>query len=82
MYVQALIINAFLILAIPRVLSKPTGVTSIDEFVKYLRAQQAFLVSSSILLALVLYGTQYWIERSGVDVNDVATSSIKSFEKA
>lgn len=82
MYVQALIINAFLILAIPRVLSKPTGVTSIDEFVTYLRAQQAFLVSSSILLTLVLYGTQYWIERSGVDVNDVATSSIKSFEKA
>lgn len=82
MYVQALIINAFLILAIPRVLSKPTGVTSIDEFVTYLRAQQAFLVSSSILLALVLYGTQYWIERSGVDLNDVATSSIKSFEKA
>lgn len=84
MIVQALLINAFLILAIPRVISKPIGVTFIDEFVTYLRAQQTFLVSSSLLLAIVLYATQYWLERSG-DASatmDGPTSPIKAFEKA
>ena len=84
MIVQALIINAFLILAIPRVISKPIGVTFIDEFVTYLRAQQTFLVSSSLLLAIVLYATQYWLERSG-DANssmEGPISPIRDFEKA
>jgi len=62
MYVQALLVNAALILVIPRVIQKPIGVPVIDEFVTYLRAQQSFLVSSTLLLALVLYLTQYWIE--------------------
>jgi len=78
MIVIALLINAFLILAIPRVISKPIGVTFIDEFVTYLRAQQTFLVSSSLLLAIVLYATQYWLERS----SEGPTSPTKSFEKA
>lgn len=84
MIVQALIVNTFLILAIPRVISKPIGVTFIDEFVTYLRAQQTFLVSSSLLLTIVLYATQYWLERSG-DANDIMDgpmSPTKSFEKA
>ena len=64
MYVQALIINALIIMIIPRVLTKPIGVPVIDEFVVYLKAQQAFLVASSLLLALVMYLTNYWIEYS------------------
>ena len=81
MYVQALIINAFLILAVPRVFSQPTGIKFLDEFVTYLRAQQTFLVSSSLLLAIVLYGTQYWLDKASDSM--VAPSSPKSpFEKA
>jgi hypothetical protein len=61
-YVQALIINALIIMIIPRVLTKPVGVPAIDEFVVYLKAQQAFLVASSLLLALTMYLTNYWVE--------------------
>lgn len=62
MYVQALLINALLIMIIPRVLTKPIGVQFIDEFIIYLRAQQAFIVASSLLMALVLYLTQKWLD--------------------
>jgi uncharacterized membrane protein len=62
MYAQALIINALIIMVVPRVLTKPIGVPVLDEFVVYIKAQQAFLVASSLLLALVLYLTNYWIE--------------------
>jgi hypothetical protein len=62
MYAQALIINALIIMVVPRVLTKPIGVPVIDEFVVYIKAQQAFLVASSLMLALVLYLTNYWIE--------------------
>lgn len=62
MYVQALLINALLIMIIPRVLTKPIGVPVIDEFVVYLKAQQAFIVASSLLMALVLYLTQKWLD--------------------
>jgi hypothetical protein len=63
MYVQALLVNAAIVLVVPRVFTKPVGIQAFDEFVSYLRAQQAFIVYSSVLLALVLYGTNYWIER-------------------
>lgn len=79
MYIQALIVNAFLILFIPRLLSRPTGIQVVDEFVTYLRAQQTFLVSSSLLLAIVIYATQYWIEHSAE--NSGPTSPIRSFVK-
>lgn len=62
MYAQALIINALIIMIVPRILTKPIGVPVIDEFVVYIKAQQAFLVASSLLLALVLYLSNYWIE--------------------
>jgi len=70
-YVQALIVNALLIMIIPRIITKPLGIQVIDDFVIYLRAQQAFLISSSAMLALVLYLTNYWIKRS----NDLPTTS-------
>lgn len=65
MYVQALIVNALLILIVPRIITKPLGVQVVDDFVTYLRAQQAFLVLSSAMLALVLYLTNYWVEKNG-----------------
>jgi len=81
MYIQALIINAALILLIPRVIQKPIGVSFIDEFVTYLRAQQSFLVSSSLLLALVLYLAQLWIEKSGDQGSGPDTPTV-SYDKA
>jgi hypothetical protein len=64
MYVQALLINAILILIIPRLFTKPVGVQAFDDFVNYLRAQQTFLLSSSLTLGLVLYLTNYWLEKN------------------
>lgn len=81
MYIQALIINAALILLIPRVIQKPIGVSFIDEFVTYLRAQQSFLVSSSLLLALVLYLAHLWIEQGGDQGGGPDTPSL-SYDKA
>jgi hypothetical protein len=81
MYVQALLINAALILVIPRVIQKPIGVSFIDEFVTYLRAQQSFLVSSSLLLAIVLYLTQYWLEYGQGEGSGPTTPTV-SFDKA
>jgi hypothetical protein len=79
MYAQALIINALIIMIVPRVLTKPIGVPVIDEFVVYIKAQQAFLVASSLMLALVLYMTNYWIEYA--DKSEGATSPKSPFVK-
>jgi energy-converting hydrogenase Eha subunit F len=79
MYVQALVVNAALIMVIPRIIQKPIGISVIDEFVAYLRAQQTFLVSSSLLLALVLYITNYWISYS--EANDSPMTPKSPFVK-
>jgi len=79
MYAQALIINALIIIAVPKILTKPIGVPVIDEFIVYLKAQQAFLVASSLLLALVLYLANYWIEYASK--SEVPTSPKSPFVK-
>jgi hypothetical protein len=71
MYVQALLVNAAIVIVVPRVFTKPVGIQAFDEFVSYLKAQQAFIVYSSVLLALVLYGSNYWIEHGA------ATEAVK-----
>jgi hypothetical protein len=58
----ALIVNLAIVYALPRLFANPTGFKAFDDFVSYLKAQQAFLGFSSILLAVVLYGTMYYIE--------------------
>lgn len=73
MYVQALVVNAALIMIVPRILQKPIGISVVDEFVAYLRAQQAFLVSSSLLLALVIYLANYWISYSADNIDSPMT---------
>jgi hypothetical protein len=78
MYVQALLINALIILLVPRILSKPVGFQALDDFVLYLKAQQAFLVYSSVMLALVIYATNYWLEYSNnADVMSPISSRVK-----
>lgn len=68
----ALVINLVLIFALPRLFSNPTGFKAFDDFVSYLKAQQAFLGFSSVLMAIVLYATAYYMlnygsEHSGSD---------------
>jgi hypothetical protein len=61
----ALVINLAIIFVLPKLFTKPTGFKAFDDFVSYLKAQQTFLGFSSILLAIVLYGTAYYIKSEG-----------------
>jgi hypothetical protein len=57
----ALFINFVIVYLVPRVFRKPTGVQLVDDLVLYLNAQKDMLVSSSIVVALAVYGSHYWI---------------------
>lgn len=62
--VIALVINVAIVYIVPKIFAKPTGVKAFDDFVSYLKAQQAFIGFSSVLLAIVLLGAQYYLEKS------------------
>jgi hypothetical protein len=59
----AVVINLAIIYILPRLFSKPTGFKAFDDFVSYLKAQQAFLGFSTVLLAIVLYATEYYMKQ-------------------
>jgi len=61
----ALAINFLLVYLVPRIIKKPTGIQIIDDVVLYLNSQKGFLLASSIVLAGIIYGANYWIESSG-----------------
>jgi hypothetical protein len=74
----ALVINLVFIFALPRVFVNPTGFKAFDDFVSYLKAQQAFLGFSSVLLAVIMYATSYYIlnygdEARGADHGELMT---------
>jgi hypothetical protein len=58
----ALVINFLIVWIVPRVIKKPTGVQVIDDTVLYLNSTKSFLLSSSIVIALVMYGAHYWVD--------------------
>ena len=61
----ALVINLTLIFARPRLFSAPTGFKAFDDFVSFLKAQQAFLGFNAVLLAVVMYATSYYMVHYG-----------------
>jgi hypothetical protein len=61
----SLVINLVLIFALPRIFVNPTGFKAFDDFVSYLKAQQAFLGFSTVLMAIVLYATSYYMLNYG-----------------
>jgi hypothetical protein len=58
----ALAINFLIVWLVPRVIKKPTGVQVIDDTILYLNSTKSFLLSSSIVIALVVYGAHYWVD--------------------
>lgn len=62
----ALFINFVLVRIVPKILTKPTGFKPVDDMVLYLNTQDGFLLSSSLVLALVIWLTHYWIDSSAV----------------
>jgi formate hydrogenlyase subunit 4 len=69
----ALAINFVIVYAVPRLIKKPTKIKIIDDIVLYLNTQQSFLLSSSIILALVVYGSHYWMQSEGKEVGTSKT---------
>jgi hypothetical protein len=62
----ALFINFLLVRVVPKIVTKPTGFGPVDDVVLYLNTQDGFLLSSSLVLALVIYLTHYWMDSSSV----------------
>jgi hypothetical protein len=58
----ALAINFLIVWIVPRVIKKPSGVQVIDDTVLYLNSTKSFLLSSSIVIAIVMYGAHYWVD--------------------
>jgi hypothetical protein len=61
----ALVINLTLIFALPRLFSSPTGFKAFDDFVSFLKAQQAFLGFNAVLLSVVMYAASYYMVHYG-----------------
>ena len=57
----ALVINFVLVYLVPRLIKKPTKIQVIDDLVLFLNSQKDFLVASSIVVAIVTYGSHYWV---------------------
>ena len=60
----ALFVNFILVRVVPKIVTKPTGFKPVDDVVLYLNTQDGFLLSSSLVLALVIYLTHYWMDSS------------------
>jgi hypothetical protein len=58
----ALAINFLIVWLVPRVIKKPTGIQVVDDTVLYLNSTKSFLLASSIVVALVVYGAHYWVD--------------------
>lgn len=67
----ALVINLALIFALPRLFSTPTGFKAFDDFVSFLKAQQAFLGFNAVLLAIVMYAASYYMIHYGGEESHV-----------
>lgn len=60
----ALAINFLIVWVTPRLIKKPTGIQVVDDTVLYLNSTKSFLLSSSIVVALVVWGAHYWVEHA------------------
>jgi len=61
----ALAVNFIIVVVVPRLIKKPTGIKILDDVVLYLNSQKGFLLSSSIVIALTVYISHKWIESGG-----------------
>jgi hypothetical protein len=74
----ALVINFLLVYIVPRLIKKPTGIKVLDDTVLYLNSTKSFILSSSIVIALVTYGSHYWVA-SAADTTSTGPTSPPKF---
>jgi hypothetical protein len=58
----ALVINFLIVYIVPRVIKKPTGIQVVDDVVLFINSQKGFLLASSIVVAVVVYLSHYWVD--------------------
>ena len=58
----AIVINFVLVYVVPKLIKKPTGFKPLDDVVLYLNSQKSFLLASSIVVGIVMYGAHYWVD--------------------
>lgn len=61
----ALVINFLVVYLVPRLIKKPTGIKILDDIVLFLNSQKSFMLSSSLIIALVVYLAHYWVNSQG-----------------
>jgi len=61
----ALVINFVLVYLVPRLIKKPTKIQVVDDIVLFLNSQKDFLVASSFVVAIITYGSHYWVSSAG-----------------
>ena len=57
----ALVVNFLIVWLVPKLIKEPTGIKMVDDLVLYLNSQDGFFVSSSIVVAAVVWGSHYWV---------------------
>lgn len=57
----ALFINFLLVRVVTKIVTKPTGISLVDDTILYLNTQDGFLLNSSLVLALVIFLADYWL---------------------
>lgn len=75
----AIVINFVLVYVVPKLIKKPTGFKPLDDVVLYLNSQKGFLVASSIVVALVVYGAHYWVDTQGSTKGPASPPRSKDF---
>jgi hypothetical protein len=73
----ALFLNFLIVTLVPKLIKKPTGVRVVDDVVLFLTSQKDMLLSSSIVLALVIYGSHYWLSSSST--TPAMSPTVKAF---
>lgn len=58
----AVAINFLIVYLVPRLVKKPTGIQVLDDVVLFLNSQKDFLLASSIVVAITVYLSHYWVD--------------------
>jgi hypothetical protein len=60
---SAIFINVLIVLIVPKIFKKPTGIQVVDDVILYINSQKSFLIASSIVLAFIIWASHYWLEK-------------------
>lgn len=71
----ALVVNFLLVYIVPRLVTKPTGIQTVDDIVLFLNSQKGFLLASSIVVGATVYLSHYWVDSQAAGSSSANTPS-------